>query len=102
MADLLAIKNDIIDARLTTEELTTLNRFIVDELKLARSRQARQNIQTLEPGQRAKVVGKLKGDAYLNQTGEIVRVNRTRVVMTFNSDPRQVAIPASVLAPTDE
>lgn len=100
--DASAIKDAIIDGAFDEEELFELNRFIVDELKAARQRKARRNIHRLYPGSRATVVGHLRGDAYLHETGEVIEVKRTRVSMRFPGKPGTVTIPASVLAPADE
>lgn len=98
MSDLNSITEDILNARLNEDELLQLNKLIVDEVKEARRRDARRTISKLKPGSRAKVVGRLSGNAYFGETGEVVKINRTTVTMNFEGD-YGVRIPASVLEP---
>jgi uncharacterized small protein (DUF1192 family) len=102
VSDITSIKDSIVDGRFSEEELLDLNHFVVSELKEARARAARRNIHRLKAGGRAKIVGKLRGDAYFGRVGKVVEVKRTRVVMQFEGDLGTVTIPASVLAPADE
>lgn len=102
MTTITSIKNDIIDGRFTEDELFSLNKLVVAEIKEARNRASRRAIQQLQPGNLAKVTGRLRGDAYYGEVGVVTKVNRTRVQMRFEGNPRLVNIPANVLEPVDE
>lgn len=93
------IRDNILDARLSEEELIELNRLVVGEIKEARRREARRTITQLKPGGQATVVGRLTGGHYLGETGEVVKINRTTVTMKFEGEHGTVRIPASVLEP---
>lgn len=91
------IRNAILDARLTEDELVDLNHLVVGEVKEARRREARRTISQLKEGGKAKVVGRLTGGHYLGRTGDIIKINRTTVTMKFEGEYGTVRIPASVL-----
>lgn len=87
----------IVRARLSEDELLRLNKVVVSELKEERARQSRRAVAALQEGDTVEVTGRLRGNAYLGQTAEVVKVNRTRVVCKFDGELRSVTIPASVL-----
>lgn len=93
--------DDVIEAatraNLSEEELLRLNKFIIGELKEVRAREARRTVASLRAGDTVEVGTGLRGDAYLGQRAEVVKVNRTRVVCRFEGELANVTIPASVL-----
>lgn len=95
--DLIELKQAVIEADLTEEELLDLNTAVIAELKEVRRRASRRAIVTLQPGDKVRVTGQLRGDALRDEVGEVVKVNRTRVVCRFPNRPGPITIPGSVL-----